>query len=118
VAKDKPDGEAAVRSKIADLPAFVEVAERLHEVIMTSAPQLTPRLWYGMPGYARSASSPVVCFFRVDGPDYVTLGLTEKANLMPDDGAPDRLIGSAWFLTGLDAPTEARVAAIVARAAS
>lgn len=118
MAKDKPDGEAAVRTKIAQLPAFVDVAERLHEIIMASAPWLAPRLWYGMPGYARSASSPVICFFRVDGPDYVTLGLTEKANLTPDDDAPDRLIGSAWFLTGLDGPTEARIAAIVAKAAS
>jgi len=71
-----------------------------------------------MPGYAKTKSGPVICFFRVDDEDYVTLGLTEKANLTPDDDAPDQLIGSAWFLTELDAPTEARITTIVQKAAS
>lgn len=113
----KVDDGAAVELKIASLPAFQHVAARLHEVIVAAAPELQPRLWYGMPGYAKAKSSPVICFFRVDGDDYVTFGLTEKANLTPDDDAPDRLIGSAWFLTGLDAATEAHIAQIVRRAA-
>lgn len=113
----KPDDETAVKEKIAGLTAFGDVAARLHDLIMQSAPGLEPRLWYGMPGYAKSKSSPVICFFRVDDDDYVTLGLTEKANLAPDTDAPDRLIGSAWFLTELDEPTEARIASIVAKAA-
>ena len=113
----KPDDETAVKDKIAELKAFGDVAARLHEVIMAAAPELKPRLWYGMPGYAKAKSSPVVCFFRVDDDDYVSFGLTEKANLAPDDGATDRLIGAAWFLTELDRPTEERIAAIVARAA-
>ena len=118
MAEKKADDEAAVRDKISELPAFRDVAARLHEIILESAPHLKPRLWYGMPGYARAKSSPVICFFRVDGDDYVTLGLSEKANLAPDDGASDRLLGSAWFLTGLDEPTEQRIAAIIRRAAS
>lgn len=113
----KPDDETAVNDKIAGLPAFRDVASRLHDVIMQSAPELKPRLWYGMPGYAKAKNSPVICFFRVDDDDYVTFGLTEKATLAPDDDADHQLIGSAWFLTGLDAATEARIADIVRRAA-
>ena len=110
------DGAAAVKDKIAELPAYRKEAARLHEVITEANPDLVPRLWYGMPGYAMSKSSPVICFFRVDADDYVTFGLTEKANLAPDEGAEDQLIGSAWFLTGLDGPTEARITAIVQKA--
>jgi hypothetical protein len=115
---DKQDDDAAVREKIAGLTAFRDVTTRLHEIIMQSAPELKPRLWYGMPGYAKAKNSPVICFFRVDDDDYVSFGLTEKANLDPEEGAPDRLIESAWFLTELDEPTERRIAAIVKKAAS
>lgn len=118
MADKKLDDETAVKNKIGELKAFRDVAARLHEVIMESAPDLKPRLWYGMPGYAKTKSSPVICFFRVDDDDYVSFGLTEKANLTPEDDAPDHLIGSAWFLTELDQPTEDRVATIVAKAAS
>lgn len=118
MAKSTAGDVAAVREKIESLPAFQDVAARLHDIIMRSAPHLEPRLWYGMPGYAKAKSSPVICFFRVDGHDYVTLGLTEKANLAPDDGAGHQLIGSAWFLTSLDAATEDRIADIVRSAAS
>jgi hypothetical protein len=110
---NKADGEQAVRDKIGELPAFRDVAARLHELIMQAAPDLQPRLWYGMPGYARSKASPVICFFRVDGDDYVTLGLTEKATLTPDPGSGHLLMGSAWFLTELDGPTEDRITEIV-----
>ena len=113
MASKNVDDEAAVKDKIASLPAFQDVAARLHEVIMRTAPDLKPRLWYGMPGYAKAKSSPVICFFRVDDNDYVTFGLTEKEHLAPDPGAGHQLIGSAWFLTELDEPTEHRVADIV-----
>ena len=111
------DDEAAVLAKIAELEPFADVAARLHEVITSAAPELKPRLWYGMPGYAKAKSSPVICFFRVDDDQYVTLGVTEKANLFVDEGAPDRLMESAWFLTELDGPTEDRITAIIQRAA-
>ena len=87
------------------------------EIIVAAAPQLQPRLWYGMPGYAPSKSKPVICFFRVDGDDYVTLGLTEKAHHEPDATADHQLMPSAWFLTDLDPATEARITEIVQRAA-
>ncbi|MFW2336207.1 DUF1801 domain-containing protein [Ilumatobacter sp.] len=103
--------------KIVALPAFRDVAMRLHDLITLSAPHLEPRLWYGMPGYAPSKRSPVIVFFRVDDDRYVTLGLTEKANLVRGDG-PDQLIESAWFLTDLDEATEERIARIVSTAAA
>lgn len=112
----KKDDPAAVEAKIGELPAFVDVAKRLHEIITETAPELVPRLWYGMPGYAKTKSSPVLCFFRVDDTDYLTFGLTEKANLAPDPSSGHRLIGSAWFLTELDEPTEGQIAEIVRRA--
>lgn len=110
------DNLAAVLDKIPQM--FGErsaIGERLHEIIMAAAPALKPRLWYGMPGYARGRSKPVLVFIRMD--DYVTFGLTEKANLLIDEDAPDQLIPNAWFLkTELDAATEARIAEIVRRA--
>ncbi len=112
----KPTDDVAVTDKIAALPAFREVAARLHEVIMNAAPQLHPRLWYGMPGYATSKKAPVLCFFRVDDDRYVTFGLSEHAHHEPDAAAGHKLMGSAWFLTELDEPTEAHVADIVRRA--
>ena len=112
----KPTDAEAVAEKIAALPAFRDVAARLHEVIVEAAPELQPRLWYGMPGYATAKKSPVLCFFRVDDDRYVTFGLTEHAHHEPEPGADHQLMGSAWFLTELDALTEARVAEIVRRA--
>lgn len=110
------DGAAAVTAKIAELPAFQAEAARLHEVITEADPNLVPRLYYGMPGYAKAKSSPVLVFFRVDDDERITLGLSEKANHWVADGADHQLMASAWFLTGLDAPTEAAIADIVRRA--
>src|SRR5262249_27158775 len=60
---DKADGERAVLAKIAAMPQPDRVmAERLHAIIQASAPALSPRLWYGMPAYARDGK--VVCFFQ------------------------------------------------------
>lgn len=115
-ATDRPSGADAVTGKISALPAFRDIAARLHELIVAAAPNLQPRLWYGMPGYAKTKSGPVICFFRVDADDYVTFGLTEKAALAPERGADHKLMGSAWFLNELDAPTEARITEIVSRA--
>lgn len=112
----KPSGETAVLDKIAALPAFRDVAARLHDVIVAAAPELTPRLWYGMPGYAESAKGPVLCFFRVDDDRFVTFGLSEHAHHEPDPASGHRLMGSAWFLTELDGPTETRITDIVRRA--
>jgi hypothetical protein len=118
VAKKKTttaDDEAAVMEKIAAMPdPYREIGERLHELILRSDPALQPRVWYGMPGYAKRG--PVLCFFRVD--EYMTFGLTEKANFSLEAGAADQLMPSAWFFTQLDDATAERIAAIVRKAAS
>lgn len=114
-AAKKADGEAAVLAKIAAMPApYRAMGERLHALILRSAPALRPTVWYGMPGYAKDG--PCVCFFRVD--KYMTFGLTEKAAFTPEPGAPHQLMECAWFFAALDDATEARLAAIVRKAAS
>ncbi|MDX2375785.1 DUF1801 domain-containing protein [Microbacterium sp. LRZ72] len=87
------------------------VMQRMHEVIVAAAPELKPRIWYGMPGYAKSASTPVLVFFRND--EVMTLGVSEKAPLRPAGGTDGRLIPAAWYFDGLDEVTETRVAEIV-----
>lgn len=114
---EETDDRRAVTDKISSLPAFRDVAARLHAVITEAGPELEPRLWYGMPGYAKARSKPVFCFFRVDGEDYVTFGLTEKAHHEPDPDAGHQLMAAAWFLTELDPPTESPIADIVRYAA-
>jgi len=111
---DGADGEAAVLAKIAAMPEpYRALGERLHALILRSAPALRPTVWYGMPGYAKDG--PCLCFFRADR--YMTFGLTEKANFAREAGAPDQLLECAWFFTALDEATEARLSAIVRRAA-
>lgn len=110
----RKDPAAELLEKVAAWPApYADIGRRLHEVIVGSVPELRPKLWYGMPGYHRGG--PVLCFFRVD--EMLSFGLTEKAHVAVEDGAPDRLMPSAWFLTELDEATEERIAAIVRSAA-
>lgn len=110
----KGDDEAEVLAKIAAMPVpYRAIGERLHALIRRSVPELRPKLWYGMPGYAKNG--PVICFFRAD--KYMTFGLTEKAKFTRVEGASHQLMESAWFFTALDEATEARLAAIVRQAA-
>lgn len=87
------------------------LAERLHKLIMEAAPTLHPRLWYGMPGYAKTKDSAVICFFRED--KYMTLGLTESVEFAPEKNAKDMFMPCAWFFTELDDQTEKRIVDIV-----
>jgi len=113
---DKADGEAAVLAKIAAMPApYRAMGERLHALILRSAPALQPTVWYGMPGYAKDGKT--VCFFRADK-KYMTFGFTQEPNLTREEGAPHQLIECAWYFTALDDATEAKLAAIVHRVAS
>src|SRR5579871_2547859 len=81
------EGESAVLAKIAAMPQPDRaLGERLHAIVKTSAPALTPRLWYGMPAYAKDGK--VVCFFQGSAKfktRYSTLGFSDKANL--DEGS-------------------------------
>ncbi len=113
---DKTDGEAAVLTKIAAMPApYRAMGERLHELILRSAPALRPTLWYGMPAYAKDGKT--VCFFRADN-KYMTFGFTQEANLTREEGAPHQLIESAWYFAALDDATEARLSAIAGKVGS
>ena len=90
------------------------MAQRLHAIIKAAAPALSPRLWYGMPAYAREGN--VVCFFQDAAKfkaRYATLGFSDKAKL--DDGA---MWPSSYALTELTAADEARIAALVKKAVS
>lgn len=113
--KKAVDQEPAVLEKIAAMPEpYRAMGERLHALILRSAPVLKPIIWYGMPGYAKEGK--LICFFRVD--KYMTFGLSDKANFTLEEGAPHQLHGSAWFFTALDDATEAELSAIVRKAAS
>jgi hypothetical protein len=87
------------------------VMRRMQEVIVSAAPELKPRIWYGMPGYAKSASTPVLVFFRND--DVMSLGVSDKARIKPAGGKDGLLMPAAWYFDGLDDATERRVAEIV-----
>ena len=112
---DKAEGESAVLAKIAEMPEPDRaMAERLHAIIKASAPALSPRLWYGMPAYAKDGK--VVCFFQSAQKfktRYATFGFQHEANL--DEG---HMWPVAFALTELTAAEEARVCALVKKAVS
>ena len=112
---DKGDGEIALLAKIAEMAKPDRaMAERLHAIIKASAPELTPKTWYGMPAYARDGK--VVCFFQSAQKfksRYATLGFNDAAKL--DDGA---MWPTAFALTELTATEEAKVRALVKKAVS
>ena len=111
----KVDEESAVLAKIAEMPAPDRaMGERLHAIITSSAPGLSPKLWYGMPAYAKDGN--VVCFFQ--GAQkfktrYATLGFSDKASL--DEG---HMWPTAFALEELTADDEARIRALVKKAVS
>ncbi len=113
--KDRAQGERAALAKIAEMPEpDRSMAERVHAIIAASAPDLSPKTWYGMPAYARDGK--VVCFFQ--GADkfkarYATLGFNDPANL--DEG---NMWATAFALTRLTDVEEARIAELVKKAAS
>ena len=110
---DKASPESAVLATIAAMPAADRVlGERLHAIIKASAPALSPRLWYGMPAYAKEGK--VVCFFQSAQKfktRYATFGFMHAANL--DDGT---MWPTAFALTELTAEEEARIVALVRKA--
>ena len=111
----KADEESEVLAKIAAMPAPDRtMGERLHAIIKASAPGLSPKLWYGMPAYARDGS--VVCFFQAAQKfktRYSTLGFSDKATL--DEG---NMWPTSFALKELTAADEARIAALVKKAVS
>lgn len=111
----KADGERDVLEKIAEMDEpDRSMAERIHAIIKESAPELTPRTWYGMPAYAKNGS--VVCFFQSAGKfktRYATLGFNDSANL--DDGT---MWPTAYALKELTPADEERIRELVKKAVS
>jgi len=108
------DDAQAVLDKIAELSKpDREMAESVHAVVTAAAPELAPRLWYGMPAYAKAGK--VVCFFQPAAKfraRYATLGFNDPAAL--DDG---NMWPTAYALTTVNAAEEKKIAALVKRAA-
>ncbi len=109
------DGESDVLAKIAEMPESDRArAGRLHAVIKASAPDLSPRLWYGMPAYYKDGK--LVCFYQSAqkfNTRYAVLGFGDQANL--DD---DAMWPVYYALTELTAAVEARIDALVKQAVS
>jgi uncharacterized protein YdhG (YjbR/CyaY superfamily) len=108
--------ELDVLSKIAEMePSDRAVAERIHAIVTTNAPQLSPKLWYGQPAYARKGK--VVCFFRsghVDKEPYSTFSFTAEANLADDNG----LWPTAFAVTELSDEATKTITTLVKKAIS
>ena len=111
----KVDGEADILAKIAAMPKADRVmAERFHALVKETAPDLTPRTWYGMPAYSKDGK--LICFFQAADKfkaRYATFGFEENAKL--DDGS---MWPTSWALTKLTKAEEARIADLVKQAVS
>lgn len=111
----REDGEKDVLAKIAEMPEPDRtMGERVHAIVTANAPDLWPRLWYGMPAYAEDGK--VVCFFQDANKfkaRYATLGFNDAANL--DEGA---MWPTSFALRELNAAEEAKIAALVKKAVS
>ena len=110
----KADEENALLEKLAEMPeADRVIGERIHAIVKKHAPGLQPKLWYGMPAYAKNGK--IVCFFKAADKfksRYATFGFEETALL--DDGT---MWPIAWALTKLAKAHEATIAELVKRAA-
>lgn len=113
--RGKGDGAAEVLAKIARMPeADRKMAERLHALITSAAPELTPKTWYGMPAYAKD--DKIICYFQDANKfkaRYATLGFSDKAKL--DDGA---MWPVAYALRQLTPADEQKIVALLKRAIS
>ena len=114
--KGEGEGESAVLEKIKSMqPTDRALAERIHRIVRDNAPELTPKLWYGMPAYANKAGK-VVCFFQDAAKfkyRYATLGFQDQANL--DEGGTWPV---AFALAKLTAAEEREIGALVKKAVS
>lgn len=113
--KSKEDPAVAQAAKIATMAdADREIAERLNELIPQIAPELTPKLWYGMPGWAKNGK--IVCFFQDAAKfkyRYSTFGLQDSANVDDGDMWP-----TSYAITKLTPAVEKRIIALVKKAVS
>jgi len=114
-AQGRADGEKAVLAKIAEMPKPDRVmAERIHAIVKASAPDLSPRTWYGMPAYAKDGK--VVCYFQDAAKfksRYATFGFNDAANLDAGNMWP-----TSFALTELTAAEEKKIGTLVKKAVS
>ena len=112
---NQAEAESEVLAKIAEMQELDRaLAERLHAIIKASAPNLSAKLWYGMPAYAKD--DKIVCFFQSAekfNTRYATLGFSDQANL--DEGT---LWPVAFALKELTDAEETRIGALVKKAVS
>jgi uncharacterized protein YdhG (YjbR/CyaY superfamily) len=110
---NRAEAEADCLAKIAEMPpSDRKMAERLHKLIVSTAPQLAPKTWYGMPAYAKDGN--IICFFQSAAKfkaRYATLGFTDKANL--DDG---EMWPTYYALKALTTAGEVKIAKLMKRA--
>lgn len=109
----KVDEEPMVLEKIAAMePSDRAMAKKIHALIRATAPELTPRLWYGMPAYYKDGNQ--ICFFQ-DAKKfktrYTTLGFSDKARL--DDGG---IWPNAYAVQEMTPAVEAKIIALVKKA--
>jgi uncharacterized protein YdhG (YjbR/CyaY superfamily) len=113
-AKNKEEAERDVLAKIAEMPkADRTIAERIHAIVKASAPDLSPRTWYGMPAYANE-DGKIVCFFQSAAKfksRYATFGFNDSAKL--DAGA---MWPTGFALKDVTAAEEKKIAALVKKA--
>jgi len=112
-AGNKAAEEAACLAKIAEMPpSDRKMASKLHKLIASTAPQLAPKTWYGMPAYAKDGN--VLCFFQSGAKfkaRYATLGFTDKANLDAGEMWP-----TTYALRSLTTADEAKIAKLLKKA--
>src|SRR5690625_2262648 len=87
------------------------IMQQVHELIADAAPDLKPRLWYGMPAYAKSASTPALVTLRND--ERLNLALTEKVPFRAAGGAQAKLMPAAWYFESIDDDTAKRIVEII-----
>jgi len=113
--KNKEEGERALLAKIAEMPEPDRgMAKRLHAIVTASAPDLSPKTYYGMPAYAKD--DKIVCFYQSADKfksRYATFGFTDEANI--DEGA---MFPTSFALKKLTAAEEKKIGALVKKAVS
>jgi uncharacterized protein YdhG (YjbR/CyaY superfamily) len=110
------EGEEAIRAALKKMtPADRAIGERIHEIVKQTAPDLTPKTWYGMPAYANS-DGKVICYFKNSGKfkmRYSEFGFNDAAKL--DDGSMWPIV---YAITKLAKADEDKIAKLVKQAVS
>lgn len=107
-------GDAAVLAKLSEAPAqYREIGEHLHRIIRESAPSLEPIIRWGLPFYVKDGRD--ICYIK-PGKNFIAFGFGEAVNPTREEGGDMHPV--VWTLTSLGAETEARIRALVKKAAA